>query len=249
MAAMAETKTGRAPGAAQGGRWRGALGLLLCAALQAGCVGLAEHRKLAYEVDRLRSGGVGSSGAAAELRADIEALREKVARLEGRVEMSEHNSENALREAQSARQAMQGGAPAAAPKAAQGGRPSRELRAYREAYDAWLQDEHKKCIDRFSKFLRKYPNSPYGDDASYWFADCHYKRGDFQNAVLRFDDVVNRYPRSDRAPEALFRQGEALLELGHGSAAQRAFQRVRDEYPESEHARSAAQQLDLLGSG
>jgi len=248
---MAEMQAGRKRRAGAAGRGRGALlGLLLCAAAQAGCVGLAEHRKLAYEVDRLRSGGVGSSGAAAELRADIEALREKVARLEGRVEMSEHNSENALREAQSARQAMQGAAPkGGAPKAAAGGRPSRELRAYREAYDAWLQDEHKKCIDRFSKFLRKYPNSPYGDDASYWFADCHYKRGDFQNAVLRFDDVVNRYPRSDRAPEALFRQGEALLELGHGSAAQRAFQRVRDEYPESEHARSAAQQLDLLGSG
>jgi len=247
---MAEMKAGRAQTVR--GRVGALLALLLCAALQAGCVGLAEHRKLAYEVDRLRSGGVGGSGAAAELRADIEALREKVARLEGRVEMSEHNSENALREAQSARQAMQGqgGASAGgAPKAAQGGRPSRELRAYREAYDAWLQDEHKKCIDRFSKFLRKYPNSPYGDDASYWFADCHYKRGDFQNAVLRFDDVVNRYPRSDRAPEALFRQGEALLELGHGSAAQRAFQRVRDEYPESEHARSAAQQLDLLGAG
>ncbi|MBS1107531.1 MAG: hypothetical protein H6Q91_3033, partial [Deltaproteobacteria bacterium] len=95
-----------------------------------------------------------------------------------------------------------------------------------------------------------YPASPYADDAAYWMAECHFKKGDYKSAVLRFDDVVARYPEGDKSADALYRQGEALLKLGPGyaKAASKAFERVVAEYPNSARAGEAKKQLELLGN-
>lgn len=239
------------------------LGLALAPGLL-GCVSVAEFRKLEFEVNKMKAGGTPGSGArVADLSSDIASLREEIARLEGRVEVNEYSAKQALQEARSARMDAASAGPAPAPRPGGGppggppggGEPptgaSVELRAYRQAYDAWRSDENEACIDRFRDFLQTYPSSDYADDAAYWMADCYYKQGDFQTAILRFDDVASRYPTSDKASEALYRQGEALLRLGprYGKAAEKAFERVLNEYPDSPRAAEAQKQLNLLASG
>lgn len=231
-----------------------------------GCVTVAEFRKLEYKVNKLQRSGVGANGGVgvADLAAEIAALRDTIAQLEGRLEVSEHQSQVAIEEARAARLDASGrGAPAAAGSSAGDTDPSMapgeveaappssslELRAYREAYNTWRTDDYGACIDRFREFLQTYPSSDYADDAAYWMADCYFKQGDYQTAILRFDDVAGRYPTSGKAPEALYRQGEALLRLGprYGKAARKAFERVINEYPNSERAEEAQRQLQLLG--
>jgi tol-pal system protein YbgF len=225
-----------------------------------GCVGLAEFRKLQYEVRQMKA-GTGTSGRIADVSAELEALREQIAQLEGRVEENEHQAQKALEEAKAARMASaQGGVGAAAPPGAANdptaglppeGSASEEVRSYRAAYDAWRANQHQVCIDRFGQFLQSFPTSQYADDAAFWLADCYFKQGDLKTAILRFDDVATRYPKSEKASEALYRQGEALLKLGpnFGKAAEKAFERVVKEYPQSQRAQDARQQLKLLGAG
>jgi tol-pal system protein YbgF len=226
-----------------------------------GCVGLAEFRKLQYEVRQMKA-GTGTSGRIADVSAELEALREQIAQLEGRVEENEHQAQKALEEAKAARMAAaQGGVSAAAPPGASADDPtaglptevsaSEEVRSYRAAYDAWRANQHQVCIDRFGQFLQSFPTSQYADDAAFWLADCYFRQGDLKTAILRFDDVATRYPKSEKASEALYRQGEALLKLGpnFGKAAEKAFERVVKEYPQSQRARDAQQQLKLLGAG
>ena len=112
-------------------------------------------------------------------------------------------------------------------------------------------DEFDACIDRFTAFLQSYPASGYADDAAYWLADCHYKKGEYKRAALRFHAVVSVYPESPKAPDALYRQGESLLKLGpkFHDAARTVFKKVRKDYPDSERASEAAQQLERLGAG
>jgi tol-pal system protein YbgF len=237
---------------------------LVLAALPAlsGCVGLAEFRKLQYEVRQMKAGGGGSGGPQrlADVSSELAAMREQISQLEGRLEVNEHQVQEALEEAKKARLAAANGG-AVAP-AAQGGQDptaglppeasaSEEVRSYRAAYDAWRSDDHQGCIDRFGQFLQSFPTSQYADDASFWLADCYFKQGDLKAAILRFDDVATRYPKSEKASEALYRQGEALLKLGpnFGKAAEKAFDRVVKEYPESRRAEDARQQLKLLGAG
>ena len=244
---------------------RSIAGMLALAALPAltGCVGLAEFRKLQYEVRQMKTGGAGSGGPQrlADVSSELEAMREQISQLEGRLEVTEHQTQEALEEAKKARLAATQGA--ASGPAGQGASEdptaglspeasaSEEVRSYRAAYDAWRSDNHQQCIDRFGQFLQSFPTSQYADDASFWLADCYFKQGDLKAAILRFDDVATRYPKSEKASEALYRQGEALLKLGpnFGKAAEKAFDRVVKEYPDSRRAEDARQQLKLLGAG
>jgi tol-pal system protein YbgF len=236
-------------------------GALAVAALPAltGCVGLAEFRKLQYEVRQMKAGG-GSGGRLADVSSEIASLREEISQLEGRLEVNEHQVQEALEEAKKARLAAAQGGVASAPASAgadpTAGLPpeasaSEEVKTYRAAYDAWRAKDHQQCIDRFGQFLQSFPTSQYADDASFWLADCYFEQGDLKTAILRFDDVATRYPKSEKASEALYRQGEALLRLGpnFGKAAEKAFDRVVKEYPDSRRAEDARQQLKLLGAG
>ena len=218
----------------------------------AACVSVAEHRKLEEEVLRLkRHGAVGSDARVnlADLGAQIEALRGDLAQVNGRLEVAEHQSREALAEARAARSAAAARAPsgtAGEPPTGGGAAASDELRAYREAYAAWRADDNQTCVDRFREFLQNHSSSEYADDAAYWLADCHFKQGDFRTAVLRFDDVAGRYPGGNKAADALYRQGEALIRLGYSEAAIKAFQRVVAEYPDSPRAGEAKRQMELL---
>jgi tol-pal system protein YbgF len=241
--------------------WRLLATALALAALPAlaGCVSLAEFRKLQYEVRQMRTGG-GGAPRLADVSSEIGEMREQIAQLQGRLEVTEHQVQEALEEAKKARLAAAQGSAAAASGAAStdptAGLPpeasaSEEVRSYRAAYDAWRGNDYMTCIDRFGQFLQSFPTSQYADDASFWLADCYFKQGDLKTAILRFDDVATRYPKSEKASEALYRQGEALLKLGpnFGKAAEKAFDRVVKEYPDSRRAEDARQQLKLLGAG
>ncbi len=231
--------------------------------LVAGCVTVAEFRKLERRVNGIERGsapgGGEDVGRVADLGQQVEQLRDELHRLQGRLEETEHEARRAVEEARAARAdaARGGGGPAGGAEPApeqppgEGGSSAAELGAYREAYSAWRTGDDQGCIDRFRNFLQTYPSSAYADDAAYWMADCYFKHGDYKTAVLRFDDVVSRHPKSGKAPDALYRQGEALLKLGPGfsKAAGKAFERVVKEYPDSARAAEAKRQLDLLKSG
>ncbi len=233
------------------------------APLLVGCVTVAEFRKLERDVRKLESGGAVTGGEErtrlADLAARLDSIEGETERVNGRLEVAEHRVDQALKEASAARAEASAAAaasesPEAAPPApaeGAGGASSREVEAYRAARTAWSEGDAEACIDRFRNFLQTYASSTYAENASYWMADCYFKRGDYKTAVLRFDDVVARYPTGKRAPDALYRQGEALLYLGpgYGRAAGKAFERVIQEYPDSARAPEAKKQLELLGSG
>lgn len=247
-------------------RWA-AIALAL-GALATGCVTVAEFRKLEREViDMKRGGGGGGLGVGSErladLAAQVESLESQIARLEGRLEVTEHDVGAAVAEARAARADAASAAYRAEPadEEAPEGTPeesgddeaalpaSNDVRAYRAAYGAWRSRDLPACIDQFRRFLQNYPDSAYADDATYWMADCYFKDGDFKTAILRFDAVVVRYPTGNKAADALYREGEVLLRLGRSRVAGRAFERVLREYPDSARAPEAQRQLDLLRSG
>ena len=233
----------------------GALAMLL-----AGCATVAEQRKLERRIYELEQGQAAPSGSGdrerlAEIAARLDGMEAELQRLSGRVEVAEHKAAKAMEQAQAARSAAAATntlpASPEPPGEVPDGASAEEVRAYREAWTAWSEGQAEACIDRFRDFLQTYASSVYAENASYWMADCYFKRGDFKTAILRFDDVATTYPDGERAPDALYRQGEALLKLGpgYGKAAGKAFERVIQEYPESARADEARKQLEVLGNG
>jgi len=256
------------------GARRGRAGAALAAALAvavglgaAGCVTVGDFRRemkdLEARVTAKNQSTTRDPAEIADLVSSMDELRTEMRGLKGRLEVAEKTASDALAEARRARQelaarsagasATEGAAGAAVAGGAEGATPSEsaELVAYRAAYADWRENHLDRCIDEFRSFLQTYPASDYADDAAFWLADCHFKQGDYKNAVLRFDDVVKNYPTGNKAPDALYRQGESLLRLGPGyhEAAKRAFERVVKEYPDSARAPEAAKQIKLLASG
>ncbi len=254
-----------------------ALFALGCLPWLPGCATVGDVRRLEHEVAVIKQGR-GPAGrqsqTMADLSVELDELREQIASLEGRIDQAEHQAQSALSEARAARQQAAGGAaplpgppvesagsgmqapasvdPSTLPEGA-AGQPvaANEVQGYREAYAAWRAGDTQACIDRFQQFLQTYASSAYADDAAFWMADCYFKRGEYQLAILRFDDVPRMYPTGNKAADALYRQGEALIRLGpsYSKAARRAFERVIQEYPESPRVPEAKRQLEALGTG
>jgi tol-pal system protein YbgF len=240
-----------------------------------GCVTVAEHRKLERRViDLQRSQGSNQPRQQlADLATEIDDLQGQLRALSGQLEEVQQTAREGLEEAKKARREAAAAAVAtpggggAARSPGQGGSNSAiagavsnaeadaelsdELKAYQAGLASWRGKDYPACIDRFRGFLQTYASSSRADDAAFWIADCHYKQGEFKNAVLRFDDVVRNYPTGNRAPDALYRQGESLLKLGPGfhEAARRAFERVLKEYPDSARAADSKRQLEVYAAG
>jgi tol-pal system protein YbgF len=230
------------------------IALALLCAVPLGCATVADQRKLEYEVNKMKvSTSAGDQGKRiAELSAEVDSLRSEVADLRGRLELAEHAVQQATEDAHAARAASSAQpepTPSPESEAPAEGADAAELALYKEGFDAWRGNDHATCIDRFGRFLQTYPSSKLADDAAYWWADCHYKAGELQKAVLRFDEVATRYPKSEKAPEALFREGETLLQLGprFSKAAKQAFQRLIDTYPDNKRAQEAKDRLAIIG--
>ncbi len=250
----------------------GLLCLLGCGA-GLGCVTVAEFRKLERQVIDIQRGRTGSPALEelADAGADSDVVRAEMRQLSGRVEVAEKLAEDSAAEVRRLRTEVISlgvrSSVAAIPAQPQVETEvekteevaesvpqepmSAEVKAYRVAYATWRGDDHDACIQEFRSFMQTYPASPYADDSAFWMADCHFKQGDYKNAVLRFDDVVRNYPTGNKAPDALYREGESLLKLGpsYHEAAKRAFQRVLNEYPDSARAREAKSQLELISAG
>lgn len=258
-------------------RMRVVLSLVL-ASLLLGSVGCATRGEMlaleerVIDMERARQNQPDPLERLADVSAEVDALRTEVTSLRGQLEVADKKATDALADAKMARRgsvssAGAGGAAAVGVVAGSAGEAvvdaaavppegddpaaSAEVVAYRDALNAWRDNDNDLCIERFRKFLQSYPSSPYADDGAYWMADCHFKKGEYRQAVLRFNDVVRVYPNGNKAADALYRQGESLLKLGPGfyDAAKTVFQQVLTDYPDSDRAKEARQQLDAIGAG
>ncbi|MBW2282493.1 MAG: tol-pal system protein YbgF [Deltaproteobacteria bacterium] len=250
--------------------------VVLALAAFTGCVTVPEFRKLEREVVELKRGseaGGGASGARlADLGEEVAGLRDEVARLRGAVEQAQHSAESAMEEARRAQQAppagstASGGAPSGAGAGAgagtgvvagtAAGSAREEISAYEEAFTLYRAKEYEAAIDRFGAFLQTHPSSDYADNAQFWLAECYFKLGDYEQAVLAFEEVVEKFPKGNKVPDALYRQGIAMLEIGRETgqearyrpAARQIFERLVSNYPESERVPEARRQLEKLGT-
>jgi tol-pal system protein YbgF len=254
MASKLHATVGTRRAALRRAAWLAALGASLASVA---CVTPAEFRKVQNRVTDLEraSGRIGEGDRTriADFGAQLDELHRSIQELQGRLEVVEHRTQEALDEARAARSeaSSRPGAGAPGPTAATDGGDatdmSQEMQDYRAAYAEWRGENAGACIDRFTKFLQTYPSSQHAADATYWLADCYFKQGNFSAAVLRFDDVARQYPKGSKAADALYRQGEALLRMGHAKAAGNAFEKVLRDYPDSARAPEAKKQLALLG--
>ena len=242
----------------------------------AGCVTVPQFQGLESSVEDLKARDESAGGShIAELRQEVEMLREQIAAIRGQLEEARHLAEDALSEVDAARRSRvarepdpgRAGEIPLIPRTSgspgnelERGVPSEEtsaeIREYEAAFRLYGAGNCRTAVSRFRAFIQAYPQSNYADNALFWMAECHQKLGDPMLAALTFERVHRQYPNGNKVPDALYRQAVALLAIGnrngeraaHESAAREVLQRLLDEYPRWERVDEVRRMLGKLSS-
>lgn len=131
--------------------------------------------------------------------------------------------------------------------AAGGGAPSSGAIAEYRAARALLQ---KRSYDAaalaFSKFIKLNPRHAYADNATYWLAECFWRRGKVRKAAWVLRSLLKQYPSGNKAPSALLKLGLCEQRLGRKARARKVLSQVVQLYPGTREAALAASHLRRL---
>ncbi|MGX7947864.1 tol-pal system protein YbgF [Oleidesulfovibrio alaskensis] len=209
--------------------------------------------------------------AGAEMRSRLQALENRLERLEKKLE--DTGSMNAAAQADAeARKAAENAkqyastapapapAPVAAPqqspvqaaghavsaKKAPASQPADETARYQAGVKAVMNEDVKTGRSILEAFLADFPKSGLAPNASYWLGETYYHEKRYAEAILTFKEVVRNYPKHEKAAAAMLKTGYAYEMLGDKSNARFYLQTLVDEYSASEPAALARKRLKSL---
>jgi tol-pal system protein YbgF len=114
---------------------------------------------------------------------------------------------------------------------------------YRGGTEALGRRDHAAAIAAFRRFLERWPDHDYADNAQYWLGEAYYDQADYKTALLEFKKVLQRYPDGNKAPDALLKIGFCHGKLGDEKDAKSALAQVVELYPKTDAAKLAEKRL------
>ncbi len=120
----------------------------------------------------------------------------------------------------------------------------------KSAFDAALAPiragEFDKAAAALVLFQRRYPGSPYVDQARYWHAGALYGKRDYKNAIDAYRAFVAAAPEHPNAPDALLAVANSQAETKDPRAARRTIEELMKAYPQSAAAQAGKERLASL---
>ncbi|HEX5363769.1 MAG TPA: tol-pal system protein YbgF [Gallionella sp.] len=123
------------------------------------------------------------------------------------------------------------------------GDTAQENRAYEAAYALFKAGNHLDAIKAFQEFTRKYPESVYVPNASYWLGNAQYAMKNYKAALETYRVLRKDYPSQPKDAEVLFNIAGCQQELKQGENAQKTLKLLISKYPDSDVAAQAKKQL------
>ncbi|NQX97732.1 MAG: tetratricopeptide repeat protein, partial [Flavobacteriales bacterium] len=85
---------------------------------------------------------------------------------------------------------------------------------YEVAENSYMKGDCNKAVNELSKYLKKYPNGTYKLNAHFYKADCEYRSGFKNEALIDFNYIIEQ-PKSKFTETALVKSGEINMNLGN----------------------------------
>lgn len=178
----------------------------------------------------------------------IEQLRQEIAKLRGRIQVLNHNSELMERRQKDLYVDLDTRL-RKLDKQFQDKVMAPELEAKKEqdAYDAALNQfkvgNYQACIAAFQTFVANHPKSKLVPAAQYWIGNAYYAARDFKVAIATQQKLVDSWPDSAKAPDAMLNIASAQAELGEQRSARETLYKLIKKYPSSSAAKEAKHRL------
>ena len=122
---------------------------------------------------------------------------------------------------------------------------------YRQALDAYRQQDFDKARQLFQELIDKYPYSKFYDNALFWIGQTYYREGKYDKAIEYFDRIINECdagtaPDCNKMAMALLKKAYSLIYLGEKDKAKELLERIIREFPDSEAYDLAKRKLETL---
>lgn len=201
--------------------------------------------------------------AVAQNNNDLEALKKRVAALEGRInELQRRLEVPAVRQFPDGpvdpfaeREAAQPGAaeqPAAQePSQTQVPQPAEQAQQpadtaqglYDTALNQFNERKFQAAQSSWKQFTEQYKDNPLVPNALFWQGESYYQMRDYPKAILAYQEVIGKYPNSTKYPAALLKQGISFIIIGKKEAGRLVLNDVIKKYPGSPEAKRAEEFL------
>jgi tol-pal system protein YbgF len=166
---------------------------------------------------------------AADARAQLKALAERLDRVEARL--------LALQSAAAQAADSQGATgPVAAPPQA-GGAPSApptppdSASAFKAAKQLLLDGEYARASAAFQAFVDTYGDAPNAPEAHYWLGETLFIRGAYADAAAAYIGAIRGWPQTSWAPDAVVKLARSLVALNKPQDACRTLDEFDRRYP------------------
>jgi len=211
----------------------------LLGAMQTGCVSVAEHRRLEHEVLTMKRGsGSGGGERVADLRAQIDGLERRLAKVEGKTDEAQHVAARALEEAKLARKESSGapagpmpvdaGAASSAPDTAPVAKTQAAAAAGAGATEAPAPSSSAAVAPAAEPAQA---GASVQEVSAYRDAYSTYRSGDYDACIDRFRSFLQTYPASPYADDGAYWIAECHFKKGDYKSAVLRFDDVVARYP------------------
>lgn len=209
-------------------------GLLLAAALLAGCGSTAELEQtiadkqatietLQKENQTLQTENGRLKSRVTELEQSFQTARDRAAQLEIRVRDLQSQLEKAKSPAE----------------------PSDLDGAYRDALQKFMDGKYEEAIAGFQRLLAAGIPDPLNDNCVYWIGESNFGLKRYDEAIRNFGEVLN-YEWSNKKDDAQIMIARSYARSGNLARAKEEYQKLIDTYPASPYKDRALQRVGTL---
>ncbi|MCF8054154.1 MAG: tol-pal system protein YbgF [Deltaproteobacteria bacterium] len=117
---------------------------------------------------------------------------------------------------------------------------------YDKAYSLFKNRKFDRSRAEFTELLKRFPNSEYSADATFWMAESYFLEKQYEKAILEYESVIKDFPKSTRVASAMLKQGMSFLGMEDKPNATIIFRQTALLFPNTPQAKSAEQHLKSL---
>ena len=121
-----------------------------------------------------------------------------------------------------------------------------EQALYDQAKQAFDAGELEKARQGFQEFTKRFPDSQNADNAQFWIGEIYYREKWYEKAIVEYQKVVEDYPKGNKIRSAMLKQGYSFLNIGDKANARLILKDLISKYPNTTEAQLATQKLSQI---
>ena len=123
---------------------------------------------------------------------------------------------------------------------------STENEIYTSAMRLYDAKKYAAAREKFQELLTKYPKSDKLDNCQFWVGESFYQEKWYEKAIVEYQKVIDKYPKGNKIQASLLKQGLSFYNLGDKVNSKLILNELVQKYPKSNEAKIAAKKLKKM---